>query len=67
MSIQLAASGHHTRMNILAPFAIAHAAALRLDETLPLGVVTVPRSLGLPIQAPVAVELKVLETLADAS
>ena len=32
-------------------------AALKLDESLPSGVVLIPRSLGLPVQAPAAVEL----------
>jgi anaerobic selenocysteine-containing dehydrogenase len=35
--------------------------AARLDETLPEGVVLVPRSFGIPVSAPVAVTLKAAE------
>ena len=36
-------------------------AALRLDENVPAGVALVPRSMGIAISGPAAVELKVME------
>ena len=38
--------------------------AVRLDETLPEGVVLVPRSFGIAVSAPVAVTLKAIEPAA---
>ncbi len=39
----------------------AHVAAARLDKSVPVGVVLVPRSMGLPIAGPVGVQVRVIE------
>jgi len=46
--------------------AIEYTAALQLVESLPVGVLLAPRSLGLPLDAPVAVVLKAFEAMAAA-
>ncbi len=53
-------AGEGATVEIIQPESSA-LSSVRLDETVPLGVLLVPRSLGVPIDGPVAVELRVVE------